>query len=399
MSTALISFLGRTPKEANGYRQTTYQFSDGEDTAAYFGFSLLRRVQPDRMVILGTAGSMWDHLFERDLNLGMAMEDERMALVEAVESGRVSQAQLSALEPALADALQCNIELRLTPYARLESEQAGLVQTLADAARGSDCLHLDVTHGYRHLPMLAMMALLYLRAIRPALRIEKVWYGAFDEDTGNAHVHDLAGLLEIAYGADALARFDADGNYQVLAPLVPDGLRDFFLKAAFYERTQQVGKARGQIRKARDLLLTQPDQSYGDLFHEALLKRLDWAGEERMYQRQRELARGYLHRGDELRAALYGYEAAITRFMQAESPSCHVDNFEQRQVARERFRDELRSASRAEFKDFKLLNHLRNQLAHGMTSGVSEVQQVMDNEQALRDTLSRLFERLLPDLD
>ena len=56
------------PKKDNSDRPTRYDYGDGseEPPAAFFGWSLQRRLQPDRLVILGTSGSIWDHLFEGD---------------------------------------------------------------------------------------------------------------------------------------------------------------------------------------------------------------------------------------------------------------------------------------------------------------------------------------------
>lgn len=54
----LISFLGRVPKNETGYRTTRYSF-DGvlDEPTAFIGWSLRRRLMPDRLVILGTTGS------------------------------------------------------------------------------------------------------------------------------------------------------------------------------------------------------------------------------------------------------------------------------------------------------------------------------------------------------
>ncbi len=99
----LISFLGRVPKSETGYRTTRYSF-DGvlDEPTAFIGWSLRRRLMPDRLVILGTAGSMWDHLFEKDTNLGTVAEDERLALQEATETKAVTESLLEPLAPLLA---------------------------------------------------------------------------------------------------------------------------------------------------------------------------------------------------------------------------------------------------------------------------------------------------------
>jgi hypothetical protein len=93
MTHTLITFLGRVPKIEKHYRATSYRFPDGtEDGAtAFVGWNLRRRLEPDRLLILGTAGSMWDHLFERDIVLGEEGENERLRLQEATEQQCVEQ--------------------------------------------------------------------------------------------------------------------------------------------------------------------------------------------------------------------------------------------------------------------------------------------------------------------
>ncbi|MDQ7005479.1 MAG: TM1812 family CRISPR-associated protein [Ghiorsea sp.] len=59
----LISFLGggMKPADGSGYREATYQFDDKtKDTSRYFAETLARKLQPDRVVMFGTSGSMWD---------------------------------------------------------------------------------------------------------------------------------------------------------------------------------------------------------------------------------------------------------------------------------------------------------------------------------------------------
>ncbi len=124
MTHTLITFLGRVPKSENGYRSTAYTF-DGEpdESTAFIGWSLRRRLNPDRMVILGTAGSMWDHLFEKDIALGSEAEDERLALQVATENKTVTKELLEPLTPLLAQRLGCEVRLVLIPYCQNESEQ------------------------------------------------------------------------------------------------------------------------------------------------------------------------------------------------------------------------------------------------------------------------------------
>lgn len=399
MSTTLISFLGRSPKREGGYRDTEYRFADGShDRAAFFGFSLQRRVQPQRLVVMGTAGSMWDHLFERDVALGEEAESERLSLMDAVKTKSVSQEQLDHLAPSLGAALGCAVSLQLIPYAREEAEQFAIVRALADAAAAASVLHLDITHGFRHLPLLALVALQYLRAVQPKLVIGAVWYGAYDEDSGEAPVHDLSGLLKIAEGAEAVTRFDTDGDYGALATLMPPDARNLLTQAAFYERTHQVGQAKGKISRAREIIRSEERASLPSLFKDALHQRLTWAEEDDLYRRQRALAYQHLERGDELRATLYGFEAFLTGYMQT-SPTIFRDisNYELRQDAKLNYEKDAKNTRPTEFEDYRLLRDLRNRLAHGVSSPRGEVQSAVSSEAKLRSTLAGLFKRLLPE--
>ncbi len=401
MSTHLFSFLGRSPKRDGQYQRTRYRFPDGsDDEASFFGFSLQRRLRAERMVILGTAGSMWDHLFDQlSGSLGDQMETERLSLIDAVEHKTVEQAQLDHLAPLLGQALGCECQLQLIPYARSEAEQLAIVRQLAHDTVATERLHLDITHGFRHLPMLALAALQALRALNPALRIEAIWYGAYDPDLGDAPVHDLSGMLKLLDGAAAISRFDKDGDYTELANLMHGEGAEHLRQAAFFERTHQTGQARGRLDKARAHLVTEPDNGLESLFHSALNVRLEWSREVRLYQRQRELADFYLARRDFLRATLFGFEAFITRLMVEQAqPGQHTDNFEHRADAKQMFEDQTRAHDSPGRASYRLLRDLRNQLAHGVSSPRVEVQKALSAPDRLAAALQRVFDQLLADL-
>ncbi|MGK9451804.1 TIGR02221 family CRISPR-associated protein [Acidithiobacillus caldus] len=170
MSTTLITILGRTQKKDNGYRRTRYTFSDHSQSEelAFFGWALQRRIHPDKLVVLGTSGSMWDHLFEGDIDLEHDNSEERLALIEASDKEQVTQEQLDRLAPYLEARIDCKVALIIIPYAREETEQVELLRSIACHVDYDENVHLDVTHGFRHLPMLMILASLYLRIARKA---------------------------------------------------------------------------------------------------------------------------------------------------------------------------------------------------------------------------------------
>jgi CRISPR-associated DxTHG motif protein len=415
-TTTLITFLGRVPKSEQGtYRKTRYDFGDGkpQDEVAFFGWALAKRLRPERLVVLGTNGSMWDHLFEGDLALGNAQEAERLALINDVEKKTVTQAQLDALGPLLAERLGMNVTLRIIPYCRNDAEQMQLLTQMAEAVQPRDTVqqprdtiqqprdtvqqprdtvHLDVTHGFRHLPMLALLAALYLQQAC-AVDVAGIWYGAFDPDTGHAPVHDLQGLLKLGQGLQALAAFDFSGDYRAFVPVLKDAgyseLADKLSDAGYYENILNVSAATGKLRALMphlDALTARNDAAA--LLAPLITERIDWLQEDRQYEKQLALARHAFKRSDYLRTVLYAYEAVITRLCQ--QARIDITDFEGREKIRKAYEEKI--SHTPEEERYRLLKGLRNQVAHGTRGSRGEVQQALLNESRMRETITGLLD-------
>jgi len=397
MTHTLITFLGRTPKGQTGYRKTRYRFPDGIETpeTAFIGWSLHERLYPDRMVILGTSGSMWDYLVE-SIPLGDAGEAERLELQEATENKAVTQSLLTQITPLLQSALGGELKLLIIPYGQQENEQIELLQLMAEQVPPNAHVSLDVTHGFRHLPMLALMSALHLRVTRNA-QIADIYYGAYDPDTGEAPIYDLSGLLRIADWVGALHTFDKDGDYGAFAPLLEqDGLSpsavNYLRKAAYFERTFNVTNARTQLLGfATSLSAGLP--GIGRLFDEQLEARTEWHKGSDTYARQRELADFYLKQRDYPRAAIFAFEAFLTNLIARDAGEREFD-YDDREHAEREFRAGNRGKPSLR-KSFQRLEKLRNTLAHGNPSKDQQVQRIVKDEERLHQELLRLMKRLL----
>lgn len=399
MPTTLLTFLGRVPPEQNGsYRRTVYRFPDGSESApvAFFGWELVRRLRPQRLVVLGTAGSMWDHLFEVDHDFGAADEEARLALVDAVARQQVEAAQLAALEPLLAERLGCAVALRLIPYCRDQAEQLALLQLMAAEISEGEQVQLDVTHGFRHLPMLALLAALHLRLTR-RVSIERIWYGSFDPDTHRSDVLDLHGLLHLADWVGALATYDKDGDYSVFAPLLQaDGLDAQqtapLERAAFFERTSNPRDAVKALANFEPHL-TGGLPGTGALFTDALRTRTRWPKGRTLAAQQTELAKQYLARRDYIRTAIYAFEARVTSLL---PEGAHAADYKAREQAQKDHELAIKGKHSAASTDYWLLKNLRNTLAHGNEARDERIPGLLGDEQRLANELRRLI-RALPD--
>jgi CRISPR-associated Csx2 family protein len=355
--TTLISFLGKSRRgQVTGYQRAIYEFDDGQKMqTSFFGSALMKRLRPDRTQLLGTAGSMWDAL---DFDIEAPEWSE---LVDAAEKSEVDQDLLDRVALRRRDSMQ-GAELVLMPYCRDEVEQLRLLADLASRVGEGEKVWLDITHGFRHLPMLALVAARYLSHVRKA-EIAGIYYGALEMTSaeGITPVIQLDGLLRMLDWVEAFAANDASGNYGVFAQLLArDGLKpksaELLESAAHFERVTNSNKAReivtpllGEIKS-----LGGPTR----LFAEQLAHRLAWSRQPMREARERALHAAYLDREDFLRAAIYLQEAVISAacYRLKLGDSVHMD--------REEARDVLKSNNA-----FRDLSDIRNMLAHGTSSG------------------------------
>lgn len=385
--TTLISFLG---KQSKGYREASYIFDDGKvHTEPYIGLALVRHLRPGRLILMGTSGSMWDVFFEQ----GNAVADEALLrLMEATEAQRVTQEDLQAHAERLEKKLGIPVRCQLIPFARNEAEQVEILSRLAESLAVGEQIVLDVTHAFRHLPMLALVAARYLRRVRQ-VTVQDIYYGALDMTPpgGDTPVLKLGGMLEMLDWVDALASFDNSGDYGTFAPLLehagePDAA-DRLRRAAFFERTNQIGQARAPLRDFRSQPLSSMSPAF-DLFRDLLKARTAWVEHQTYTDRQERLAEEHLAKGDYLRAAALGLESIVSRLVQLQR-GLDPMNYEHRNKVKTELDDEIRRSGRNRTLSpaqsaYRDLRELRNVLAHGSRSAFAEIQSVIASEPALR---------------
>ena len=368
MTHTLVTILGRAQKRPgeDGYQEATYRFPDGtEDRTAFFGLALARHLRPDKVVVLGTAGSLWSLLVEDLASAASGNEKARLELMAAEESRDVAQPLLDRLAPLMEQAMNAVVHPTLIPAAQNEDEQYAILQAVDKAVPDGD-LDFDLTHGFRHLGMVGFLSSFMLERVR-RLDVRGLWYGALDmktPDEAAQQVLRLDGLTRVRRWIDALDRFDATGDYGVFAPLltddgVPADKTKSLEDAAFYERTLNV---RDAARKISTFLpvLDEPLDGASGMFQNRLAKRLRWAKAQPLSEQQRKLAHQYLDRGDFVRAAMFGWEACVSRA--CEEQDVPLAKYKERQEALERFENEVEGTRE---DGFWSLRALRNALAHG----------------------------------
>lgn len=395
----LVTFLGRGRAEPGlGYRETAYRFPDGSvQRTSFFGLALARYLQPDRVLVLGTQGSMWGALVEHAAAAGEEEVEARVALLDAQTAEAVDQALLDRLSDVLRRAAGREIAPRLIPFGRNEEEQRAILQTIA-ANVGQGEVSFDLTHGFRHFGMVGMLSAFMLERIG-RLGVRSLWYGALDmmSAEGVAPVLRLDGLNAIQRWVDALDRFDAGGDYGVFAPLLeadgvpPDKARRLE-QAAFHERTFNLGDAARRLRTFRTAMAI-PLPGASGLFQDRLAERLKWIDERDLAAQQRRLAEQYLARADFVRAAIFAWEALISRECKGYDPQQRETREAAEKDLEKKF--SVKDCDKAQAEAFFTLRNLRNALAHGTPPLDERCRRLLQSPERLRAALEAAMACLL----
>ncbi len=390
MTRALITFLGRTPKDEDGYRKTSYIFPDGETGTgtALFASQLIEKIEVDLIIILGTAGSMWDCLFKEE-TISDKVENLWSDIGDKAESKKITQADLDGIQPYVS-AYFGNKEMRLCliPNGFKEEEQYELLRIIKEETKECGELIIDVTHAFRHIPMLGMAAAVYLKYVQK-IKVNEIWYGFYDPDAKQGYAHTLKGLLGLFDWIDALSKYDYSADYGVFKKLLArenkEEIAENIQQAAFYERNIEAAQAKDLLRSVNHALKKDPLTGLSALIQPELEKRMAWAEKEESWQdRQAHLAGVYLRGGDYVRASIYAFEAFITELVCREKGN--PGNFLERLAAKENFK---LTKDDSRYKDFE---RIRNALVHATRSGNKKVKKILNNEEKLKEIISSFLD-------
>lgn len=308
---------------------------------------------------------------------------------------QVDEAALRKWEQTLnAEAAPLQLCLRLTGDALSRESQQRIAQALFENIPRRNDVVFDISHGYRHQPVIAGFIISLMRWTHAIGKVS-FYSGVFEARQGNVTpVIELSICQELLDATDATAILGTTGNYESVARCLN---MDAEL-AWFLENTNQLGNA----RTAAQQLLSQSAGSadvVGAQLSTLLRERLEWSREARFADRVRESARAALERGDYFRAVVLGYEAIIIRAGQLLYPKADPLNYQTREDAEQALYDQLNGHDRELLHD---LRHTRNACAHGTRSDRANPQKILQNPRNFQDLMRQAFdlfdrlEQLLP---
>ncbi len=191
-----ISFLGYN---SNGYTETTYLNTTGElkYKTQFFQEALVEFYHPEVLYVL---------------------------LTKTAETGIPKGETISSWE-TLQKRLEGRVNLQPifnVPEGHTQADIWNLFNLLTGCLQQDDRVLFDITHGFRSLPVLSLIAVSFLRVVRQ-VKIEGLIYGAFDaknKETNETPTFDLLPMVSLLEWTTATDQFLKTGNGQELASLL-----------------------------------------------------------------------------------------------------------------------------------------------------------------------------------
>jgi CRISPR-associated Csx2 family protein len=400
MARILFTFLGTA-----NYQPIRYRFEDRDpasEVTRFFPAALLEerrrgdgRKLPDRIVVCGTPTSGWQPLVE-------ALDAPR-AFPPRGEPPKLPALSDDVIE-GFAAPLTARLGIPVVPkridFARNEVQQTVFVELVSGCVDRGDTVEFDITHGLRHLPLVALTAALALRTLRDAT-VEAIWYGAFemkepdltitDEHDKVAPVIRLDGLLRIADWLGALTVFNATGDMARFGPLiqretgaeVATGLAE----ASFRERVLHTGSIRETAAAMFDAL-EDADGGVSALVRPELQRRLAWALDPVNVDQGFDLAQQFARDGNEIRAITLAFETVVEKIATATG----IRGLVKPKALTGVIGDAIRWDQSAFAKAYRELNEVRNTVAHPQDrDGSRAFSKVLGSAAAFRKEFDRML--------
>ena len=316
MSNILITNLGKGRRNADGYLKIKYRLDENESRETPFiGQALLELIPAiDKVVVLGTAGSIWDAWWQADETLLEKHAEFLTMLSGKVQNEEEDIGALSELADILTNHFGKEVQCKYIPDGLDEESQLNILQVIDNIGAKGDDIYLDVTHGFRHLPMIELLSA-FLK--RNDFNIKKIYYGALERSIdGVAPVIDLKGLFNLQEWIEAMSVLRETGNVMPLSRI--ESMKGFCAdleQYQFFIQMNNVGNARGCANRIRGKIKDGDLPAEAILFKAQLESIFDWGRDQEYANRQLRQAKRAMQTGDYLRAIILLNESVISAWV------------------------------------------------------------------------------------
>jgi len=119
------------------------------------------------------------------------------------------------------------------PDGKSEEELWEIFEAISKAVQEGDEIVFDITHGFRSLPMIAMLTIAYLKQVK-GVKVQHVVYGAYERDNPMAPILDLTLFADLLDWLAAAKIFTATGDSSELGQLIQEIQNDAYRNREAY---------------------------------------------------------------------------------------------------------------------------------------------------------------------
>jgi CRISPR-associated Csx2 family protein len=219
----LITFLGTggaaVKSSAKSYQVTRYQFPDGvvSRPVSFVGLAFLEKYLPNEIILFGTQQSIWQTLF-LDIHRQGGIPDEQfedfwLSVESHIANGNF-ETILGEYTESISKILKTKVTIQLVDFLETSEKMWNFFLTLQEYIDDGDEIIIDITHSFRHIPLIFMNAMMYLSAFRKNVSIAGIYYGAFEMKKDRKQSEEPAPVLDLSATWEMIQYFHAARDFK-----------------------------------------------------------------------------------------------------------------------------------------------------------------------------------------
>ncbi|ACX73003.1 CRISPR-associated protein, TM1812 family [Methanocaldococcus vulcanius M7] len=221
------------------YNTAKYVLNGEEETSPFILSILTKTLKVDKVIVVGTARSMWEELYRYYANEVKEFDKEYWIEIgkKVGESKHshyaLSENDLKKVEEVIDKYLQ-KINKNATGGSKCKIIKYGINREeiwenfdifmgLIDEINEGDEIYLDITHAFRSIPLFMYVMLEFMRYFKN-VKLKGIYYGMLDvmSELGYAPVVDLSPIFEISEWVRGMYEFTTYGNGYLISELLEE---------------------------------------------------------------------------------------------------------------------------------------------------------------------------------
>jgi len=378
MEKVLISFIGTGKKaQAEGkeeYQKARYKLSDDfiKDSSLITSV-LYEYLKPDKLIVIGTPESIWAKLSEIAPDI-LETEPlyEKIWNVTWDDNSKIDTELLNQWEALLRSKLNADIKLYLIDSNDQEAEVIFDI-LYKEIPTNTNEVFLDITHAFRHFPMIAAFSLPVLKYLKNFQSLNLV-YGKLVQYPNPSPVIFMKTPNKLMELLEAVSLTENSGNFEKFADIFnKEQIRELYLKT---ETNRKISNSQFN-NLARNLPKDNPiHRVASEYLTEKVFKEVQG---DSLAERMAKRAIFFADRNQFLKAYTLIYEALINTQSNPQIKGSEMDIYEEKKYRLEK------SLNNSQNEIYHTIRRIRNTIVHGSEPPNDKIREIIQSEKKLRE--------------